>query len=132
MVSSQVVETAHDKIVEVHVTGTMTKEDYEDLVPQMEQKILQYGKIRVLLVMHDFHGWAASAMWEDVNFDFDDFNFVERLAIVGNAKWEQGMAAFCRPFTAARIKYFDHSNNDRARDWIEYARDDNFRFRRRS
>jgi hypothetical protein len=44
---------------------------------------------------------------------------IERLAMVGNSSWEQGMATFCKPFTKAEIKYFDHSAALEARKWLE-------------
>jgi hypothetical protein len=43
---------------------------------------------------------------------------IERLAIVGETKWEAGMAILCKPFTAAKILYFDHAKLDEAQAWI--------------
>ena len=43
---------------------------------------------------------------------------IERLAIVGESKWQQGMAAFCKPFTKATVRYFDHCQIDEARQWV--------------
>ena len=57
-------------------------------------------------------------LWEDIKFDLKHFADIERLAIVGEKRWEQGMAAFCRPFTSAKIRYFDHSRIEEAREWI--------------
>lgn len=68
--------------------------------------------------MHDFHGWDASGLWEDVNLDLKYFNQIERLAIFGNKAWEQRMAEFCRPFTTAKIQNFDHSKTAEALHWI--------------
>jgi len=34
---------------------------------------------------------------------------VERIALVGEKKWEKCMAGVCKPFTLAKIKYFDAS-----------------------
>jgi hypothetical protein len=106
------------KVVSVHATGKLTKEDYERFVPEIETIVKEQGKIRVLFEMHDFHGWQASALWEDIKFDLKHFADIERLAIVGEKRWEQGMAAFCRPFTSAKIKYFDHSLIEEARRWL--------------
>jgi hypothetical protein len=39
--------------------------------------------------------------------------------MVGERKWEEGMTVFCRPFTAARIRYFDLAAMDEARAWLE-------------
>jgi hypothetical protein len=38
--------------------------------------------------------------------------------MVGESKWEKGMAAFCKPFTKATIRYFDSKQIDEARKWI--------------
>ncbi len=116
--SFEITETTVGNVVEVHATGKLTKEAYELFVPMTEEKIREYGKIRVLFVMHDFHGWTMSAAWEDFKFDLKHFNDIERLAIVGESKWEQGMSWFCRPFTTASIKYFDQADLDQARLWI--------------
>jgi len=47
------------------------------------------------------------------------FNSIERLAIVGESAWEKGMAVFCKPFTTAKVKYFDHSQRQQAETWLE-------------
>jgi hypothetical protein len=104
--------------LEVSVTGKLTKEAYEKLVPAVDQQIKDQGKLRILFVMHEFHGWTAGALWEDTKFDLKHWRDIERLAIVGETKWQHGMAVFCKPFTTAKIKYFDHSQLDEARAWL--------------
>lgn len=117
--SFRVTEIADGKIIEVELTGKLSKEAYEQFVPLTEQRIQQYGKVRMLVVLKDFHGWDAGALWEDTKFDVKHFNDIERLALVGESKWEKGMATFCRPFTTAKIEYFDLAQLDDARRWIQ-------------
>jgi hypothetical protein len=108
------------KYLDVKLSGKLSKEDYERFVPAVETAIKEKGgKIRILMQMHDFHGWTAGALWEDMKFDWKHLNDIERLAMVGETKWESGMATFCKPFTSASIKYFDHAKLDEARQWIE-------------
>ena len=109
---------AEGEILEGQVTGRLTKEAYQEFVPLVEKMVGQHGKIRILFHMHDFHGWEAGALWEDIKFDLKHFKDIQRLAIVGESKWEQGMAMFCKPFTTAKIQYFDASRIDEARAWI--------------
>ncbi len=116
--SFEVTEVAEGNVVAVSLTGKLTKEAYESFVPMTEELIRQHGKIRLLVSLHDFHGWDAGALWEDMKFDVKHFNDIERLAIVGETKWEKGMSIFCRPFTLAKIKYFDKADIDSARAWI--------------
>lgn len=112
------VQTGNPKVVEAHLTGKLVKEDYAHLVPAIEALLKERGKINMLVEMHDFHGWSGGAFWEDLKFDMKHFSDLERVAMVGETKWQQGMAVFCKPFTAAKVRYFDHAHMDEARQWL--------------
>jgi hypothetical protein len=109
------------KALEVSLSGKLAKEDYETFVPAVARLVEQHGKIRLLVMMHDFHGWTVGAMWADTKFAAHHFRDIERLAIVGETKWQHGMAVFCKPFTRAQICYFDQAETDQARAWLEEA-----------
>jgi hypothetical protein len=111
-------ETNDGKVLEVQVTGKLAHEDYQHFVPEFERLLKQRGKVRVLFEMADFHGWEGAAMWDDIKFDVKHFSDIDRLAMVGDRKWEKGMSVFCRPFTAAKIRYFDHTEIAEARAWV--------------
>lgn len=55
-------EDAGGKIVAIKLTGKLTKEDYEHVTPAVERLIKQHGKVRMLVQLHDFHGWTAGAL----------------------------------------------------------------------
>ncbi len=109
------------KVLDVQVNGTLVKDDYRQLAPEVDRLIKQHGKIRVLLEMGDFHGWSAGALWEDIKFDLKHFSDIGRVAMVGEKKWQKGMSRFCRPFTTATIRYFDRNKLQEAREWAEAA-----------
>ena len=69
--------------------------------------------------MVDFHGWEGAAMWDDIKFDMKHFSDIDRLALVGDKKWEKGMSVFCGPFTTAKVRYFDNTAIAEARAWVE-------------
>ena len=52
-------------VVRVEVSGRLTQSDYDQLIPSWEALIARHGKMRLLFVMHDFHGWEPQAAWED-------------------------------------------------------------------
>ena len=106
------------KVLHVRVSGKLAAEDYKEFTPEFEKLILDHGKIRVLFEMVDFHGWDAAALWEDMKLDFKHFKDIERLAMVGDKAWEEGMSFFCKPFTTAEVRYFGHHEMERARQWI--------------
>jgi SpoIIAA-like len=109
------------KVLFVTMSGKLTKQDYRPLLPAMEQLIRSGRPIRILLEMRDFHGWTVGALWEDLKFDFKHFSDIERLAMVGDKKWESYMATFCKPFTTAEVRYFDASGIAAARAWVGAA-----------
>ena len=111
------VEAARDW-VEVHASGKLTREMYAEFVPLIEHQIREHGKLRMLLVLSDFHGWTAGALWDDMKFDLKHFRDIQRLAIVGESKWQHGMSVFCKPFTTAKVKYFESSDLEVARAWL--------------
>lgn len=115
-------EDITSEVVEIHVSGKLTKEDYEQFVPEIESLIQRYGCIRLLFEMRDFHGWTAGALWEDTRFTLKHFRDIERLAIIGQKRWQKGMATFCKPFTKAQIRYFDHAEAAQARQWLHEER----------
>ncbi|HVC93607.1 MAG TPA: STAS/SEC14 domain-containing protein [Pirellulales bacterium] len=112
-------EEAGGRILVTKLTGKLTKEDYEHFMPEVERRIKQHGKLRMLVDMHNFHGWTAGALWHDVKFDLKHFRDIERLALVGEKTWEHGMAVFCKPFSTATIRYFDRSEAEQADAWIQ-------------
>jgi len=106
------------RTIEVTVSGKLVKEDYAHFVPMLEDLIRQWGKVRVLFIMQEFHGWTAGALWQDIKFDLKHFKDIERLAMVGEKGWEKGMAAFCKPFTTAEVRFFRPEELDAARQWV--------------
>ena len=109
------------KLLNVHASGKLTSADYEHFVPEFERLVKEHGRLRVLFDMTGFHGWDAGALWADTKFAFHHFADIERIAMVGETKWQHGMATFCKPFTRATIQYFDHDKATEARAWLEEA-----------
>lgn len=114
-------EEKDGKLLAIHVSGTLAKADYKHFVLEFERLIELHGKLRVLFVMTGFHGWTAGALWEDTRFAMHHFSDIDRLALVGEKTWQEGMATFCKPFTKATIKYFDHTQTLEARKWLVEA-----------
>ncbi len=106
------------KILEVRVTGKLVHADYERFVPEFDRLAKKHGKLRLLFEMSDFHGWELHAAWDDLKLGVKHFADIERIAMVGDKKWEEWMAKFCRPFTRAKVRYFESDSMDEARIWL--------------
>ncbi len=102
----------------IELSGKLTADDYEEFVPRVDAIVQENGSIRILMKMHDFHGWEMAAAWEDTQFGMRHFHDIERLAMIGEKAWQHGMAVFCKPFTKAEVRYFDSSEAAEAESWI--------------
>ena len=100
------------------LSGKLHDEDYKKFVPAIDAAAAKGEKVRLLAQFHDFHGWDAKALWDDIKFSTTHCTKIERIALVGEKKWEEGMAKVCKPFTMAKIKYFDASEIDAAKAWL--------------
>ncbi len=124
-------------VLEFELHGTLTCEDYDKLVPDIERIIARYGRIRALVVMRDFHGWDAAALWEAIKWNVKHFRHLERLAVVGEksvevrnssgafdlsyrrkVRWQRWLTNFYRPFTDAEVRYFTSDELEVARNWL--------------
>lgn len=112
-----VTQSDDNEVFEIEASGSLSRADYEVFVPVLEARMKQ-GPVRLLFSMRDFTGWNVGALWEDIKFDIKHFRDIKRLAMVGDKKWEKGMAWFCKPFTTASIAYFDRSEIENARTWL--------------
>src|SRR5262249_54353607 len=107
-----------DKVVGFRMSGKLHDEDYKTFVPIIDAAVAKEGKIRLLAQFHDFHGWDLHALWDDIKFATTHCTAMERIALVGDRKWEEWMAKVCKPFTMAKLKYFDAAQIDAAWAWL--------------
>ncbi|MDA0835431.1 MAG: STAS/SEC14 domain-containing protein [Planctomycetota bacterium] len=108
-----------DKVMAFELSGKLHDDDYKSFVPLVDAAIAAQGKIRMLVHFHDFHGWDMHALWDDTKFAVTHCTTIERIAIVGEKKWEEWMAKVCKPFTMATVKYFDAGEMESAWSWVE-------------
>jgi hypothetical protein len=99
-------ESPGSNLIEVELSGKLGPKDYHQLFPDLERLIRQHGAIRLLIVLRDFHGWRLAAMWPDVNFDFRMLTHFERIALVGEKRWQEWLSHLANPFTTGEVRFF--------------------------
>lgn len=110
-----------DKRLGFKMSGKLHDQDYAQFVPLVDAAVAKYGKVRLLAQFHDFHGWDPHALWDDIKFSSTHCLEIERIAMVGEKTWERWMTSVCKPFTMAKIRYFDIAEIDQAWAWLEEA-----------
>ena len=105
-------------LVTVRVSEKLTEEDYETLIPAWERLLREQGSLRMLFVMEDFHGWEPGAAWDDFRFDVRHASKIERVAMVGEKKWQEWLTKIGRVFLPERVRYFDWADLVEAERWV--------------
>ncbi|MFD2518389.1 SpoIIAA family protein [Salinimicrobium flavum] len=111
------IQTAQNVIYTI-AEEKLTDEDYDRIIPLLQEKVRSYGKIRWYFEMSDFDGWTLSALWRDLKFDIKNLENIERIAMVGEEKWQKHLTELMKPFTTAKIEFFPLAERERARNWI--------------
>jgi hypothetical protein len=109
------------KVLGFKLSGKLHDADYKTFVPLIDEAAKKAGTVRVLAQFHDFQGWDMAALWDDIKFSTTHCTTIERIALVGEKSWEKWMAAVCKPFTMAKVQYFDAADIDKAWAWLEAA-----------
>ena len=112
-------EKSTDTILGFTLSGKLHDDDYKNCVPTVDAAIAAHGKVRLLAHFADFHGWDIHALWDDIKFSATHCNKMDRIALVGDKRWEEWMAKVCRPFTMAHLRYFDASKIEDAWKWLQ-------------
>jgi hypothetical protein len=109
------------RYVELEVAGKLSKHDYQMLVPQLERIIETEGKLRALVELEHFHGWESGAILEELRFDVAHRKDFDRVAVVGDHKWQDWAIRLTAPFFSGTMRFFDHRRRDEAEAWVREA-----------
>ena len=108
-----------DAVLGFKLSGKLHDADYKAFEPVVDAAVKAHGKARILAEFVDFHGWDMHALWDDIKFSTTHCTKIDRIAMVGDKKWEEWMTKVCKPFTMAKIKYFDQSQMESAWAWVK-------------
>ncbi len=113
------IQTAVDpsrNLVTMTAEGDLTAEDYGKITPELVEFINEYGKLNLLFDMAKVKNIEPAAAWRDLKFDAQHLSDFKRVAIVGNAGWQEAFTRLGNPFTSAEVAYFE--NVAEATDWL--------------
>ena len=116
--SAEVID-ARAGLVTVRLSGTLTQAALAALQRSAADAIRAQGKVRILVLTDGFEGWERGGKWNDFSFQERFDAAIEKMAIVGDKRWEDLALVFTakglRPFP---IEYFATGDEDRARAWL--------------
>lgn len=107
-----------ENAIQISINGKVTRADYQPLISKLEELIRQEGKIGVLFEIQNLEGIELGTVTEDLKFEFKNAKDIERCAVVVDKKWQPIAAALVRPLYKGRVKYYERSKLEDARNFI--------------
>lgn len=105
-----------DTAIGYTVIGEVGEADYQTLVPAVQAAIDKNGSINLLLDLTQFK-WEKVGTWKsEIDFGQAYKNKIDKMVLVGNARWEKHLTKLAQPFYAKQTKYFE--SDDDAWDWL--------------
>jgi SpoIIAA-like len=110
---------AAGKLQQLKVRGMFQKADYDRIIQIAKDAIEREGKVHALVILEGFEGWERRGDWGDVSFMMLQGQHIEKMAIVGDEKWQDDALAFtAKGFRATAIEFFTPSRLSEARRWL--------------
>lgn len=108
-----------DRIYLLRVSGVLKKSELDDSQANFAQNIAAGGPIRLLVQLEGFEGWERNVDWGSTEFFFEHRDNFEKIAIVGEQRWEDEALAFIgAPLRKNPVRFFPASADAEARAWI--------------
>ena len=93
----------------LRVCGKLTHDDYQTLVPMMESAIagVEHPKINVFFDATELEGWEPRAAWDDMKLGLKHGREFNRIAMVGNRRWQELSTKIGSWFIGGEARYFE-------------------------
>lgn len=101
--------------------GKLSETDYATiLIPDLEQALKEYQKVRILLKIEGFRSWRPGEGW-DAFREWPGIDEVDRIAIVGGERWREWMnrmPGLFVGFSDIDVRYFPEGRLRDAWGWL--------------
>jgi len=102
----------------VKISGKLSKSELESSQKVAIDVVKREGRARVLILAQTFDGWEDGD-WGELSFMMKYDSQIERIAIVGEKKWEDELLAFAgKGMRSCQVEYFPAARVSPARTWV--------------
>jgi hypothetical protein len=116
--SIEIVDTSNN-VLTFRVTGLLKQPELAAVQKEAGAVIQKLGKVRLLVLTEKFEGWERGGNWGDLSFSSKYDPVIEKMAVVGEQKWEDLALMFTsKGIRRVEIEYFLPSEEAQARAWL--------------
>ncbi len=116
--SADILETSAG-VITIRITGLLKQAELA-VAQQAAGRIMRtQGKVRILVLIEDFLGLEKSGDWGDLSFQMEFDSFIEKIAIVGEERWQDVTFLFTgKGIRKVPIEYFQPTDLPKAKAWL--------------
>jgi hypothetical protein len=115
--SAEIVNNAGNSVT-VRVSGKLSQSELAAAQKSAVEILEKEGKRRVLVVAENFQGWGKGD-WGDLSGQAELDEHIDRMAIVGDKKWEDLAILFAgKGIRHIAIEYFPPTDFAKAQAWL--------------
>jgi SpoIIAA-like len=116
---SATLEEHPDRLLVLRIGGRLNKSELDAVQSEFVASISGAGTVKLLVLLEDFTGWERGDAWGDTDFFFSHRNDFERIAVVGDPRWEAQVLAFTGAgLRKGPVKFFAETGEPEARAWL--------------
>jgi hypothetical protein len=104
-------------VIGFEVRGTVTTEDYRDVVIPALERAAATGEVRFVTVLPEFQGMTPGAVAQDLKVAVQRLHAVKRIAVVTDIEWMRHVVDLFGWMTPPEIKLFPLAQRAEAIAW---------------
>jgi len=115
---AQIVEVS-EGVLTIKITGKLKQSELAATQKSASEIIRKQGRAKILVITENFLGWERGGDWDELSFQEGYDPYIEKMAIVGEKKWEDLALVFVgKGFRSVAIEYFPPTELSKARTWL--------------
>jgi hypothetical protein len=105
-------------VIGFEASGKLAAEDYRDVLLPALERAAATGEVRCVIIMREFQGMSAGAVWEDLKVGVEHLRAWKRIALVTDIAWMAHMTAIFGWMTPGEVKHFPLDQREAALVWV--------------
>jgi hypothetical protein len=108
-----------DGFLTIRVSGKLNQEEWVNAQKGAAETLQREGRSRVLILADNFEGWERGADWSELSGQMELDANMQRMAIVGEKKWEDLALLFSgKGVRRVNIEFFTPQQAAKAQQWL--------------
>ncbi len=99
--------------------GKLTHEDYKTITPMIDSALegVKDPKVKTFFDGTELEGWELRAAWDDFKLGLKHGGEFDKIAILGNKKWQEYTSKIGSWFVSGEVQYFEDETEALA--WLQ-------------